>query len=519
MSFSRASREDQRRLSLNSCSTDELDAFDKEAFPDLSYTRPSNGRWRSLPCLAGSSFDGCARVIFRGLIWLIVLAAIAVLFESYSLGHLSSPFTSTDTSQAPKYQPPIDDTQPARIQSSVKGAEPTRAEASVDQPPPTTTQPSVETSRPAGIEPIPASARYQKPVGPKIIGLIFYGRRDRAAILDCYLKRNLVTNGGWLDEVVWGVNTENADDLVYLEEIIPSSPSYRRLDLKETGYVNLWNQSVEHGNIYIKLDDDVVYIHEDAIPLIVNTLITDSRAAVVSANVINSPEHNWVHYRIGAVRPYLPDLEPPVNGSLATLDNPVWKVSNLPSWIGPAGWTCPRMGDFTEKLLELLPSADEESSDVLPNHRWLPLENPSDISKTPIAQTSYDKFGPGWTSWAIAAQQHYSFFYNLDRDQLSAYYMNNGFGQDASAIWDHTGDRLSINMLAVTGDNILDNIDKMAVSESDEEYLTVELPRQLNKRRLPPVLRIYDETDEDARPACPYPSPCQPLCVPNPAGT
>ena len=62
------------------------------------------------------------------------------------------------------------------------------------------------------------------------------------------------------------------------------------------------------------------------------------------------------------------------------------------------------------------------------------------------------------------------------------YYMNHGFGEMSSAIWDHTGDRLSINLLAVTGDLILDNIDKMA-SEPDEAYLTVNLPGQVNKRK------------------------------------
>lgn len=121
----------------------------------------------------------------------------------------------------------------------------------------------------------------------------------------------------------------------------------------------------------------------------------------------------------------------------------------------------------------------------LPLHRWLPLEDPLDISKTPIAQTTYDPWGPGWTSWAIAAQQHYSFLHNLEMGQLPSYYMNHGFGENSSAIWDHSGDRLSINMLAVAGDVILDNIAGMAKSESDEVFLTLELPRQLNKRQSP----------------------------------
>lgn len=345
----------------------------------------------------------------------------------------------------------------------------------------------------AKLEPAPATVRYQKPAGPKIIGLIFYGRRDRALILDCYVKQNLVVNGGWLDEVIWGVNTKDPDDLVYLEQLVPSTPFYRQLNLEQGGYVNLWNKSVEHGNIYIKIDDDVVYLHRNTIPHIVHTLSSEPDAAIVSANVVNSPEHNWVHYRSGAVRPYLPDFNPAVNGSLSTITNPVWKVSDFPSWRCPAGWTYPPIDHFTEELSKLLPPpADgQKSPEHLPLHRWLPLENPTDISKTPIAKTAYDPFGPGWSSWAIAAQQHYSFFHNLEMDQLSTYFLNHGIGEDAPAVWDHTGDRLSINLLAVRGDTILDNIDKMAASPSDEEFLTLDLPRHTNKRKVYPEPNFF----------------------------
>jgi hypothetical protein len=46
-----------------------------------------------------------------------------------------------------------------------------------------------------------AACRLERPKDTRIIGLIFFGRRDRASILDCYLKNNLVNSGGWLDEV------------------------------------------------------------------------------------------------------------------------------------------------------------------------------------------------------------------------------------------------------------------------------------------------------------------------------
>jgi hypothetical protein len=62
-----------------------------------------------------------------------------------------------------------------------------------------------------------AAYRLERSKDTKIVGLIFFGRRDRASILDRYLKNCLVSSGGWLDEVVWGVNTSDTDDLAYLD--------------------------------------------------------------------------------------------------------------------------------------------------------------------------------------------------------------------------------------------------------------------------------------------------------------
>lgn len=103
-----------------------------------------------------------------------------------------------------------------------------------------------------------STAIFLKPEGFKIVGLIFFGRPDRVAILDCYLKRNLVENGGFLDEVHWVANTKNEQDLQYLDELIPTSPSYSRIDLPELGFESVWEHAIESSNLYIKIDDDVV---------------------------------------------------------------------------------------------------------------------------------------------------------------------------------------------------------------------------------------------------------------------
>lgn len=342
-----------------------------------------------------------------------------------------------------------------------------------------------------------APYRLERPKDTKIIGLVFFGRRDRASILDCYLKHNLVSSGGWLDEVVWGVNTDNTDDLAYLEELLPTTPAYRKVELKERSYFELWNESVEAGNVYVKLDDDVVYIDDDAIPLVVGTLITNTESIIVSANMVNSPELNWLQYRTGAILPYLPDLNYARSTDLSTVDNPKWRASELPDWIEPADFQAPESrDDWNDHIKKLVPRPkvtddSERGTRELPFHRWLPVRGHAAIQKTPISQTENGAFGGGWWSWAIAAQQHYSFFDNLEHNRKNVYYLRHGSSSKSDAIWDNTGDRISINFLALKGETILDNLGRMQENGNDEVYLSEELPKQLNKRESTHISLYY----------------------------
>jgi hypothetical protein len=117
-----------------------------------------------------------------------------------------------------------------------------------------------------------AAYRLERPKDTGIVGLIFFGRQDRASIHDCYLKNNnLVSSGGWLMRLTGGVNTNDTDDLAYLDQLLPTNSTYRKVELNDRSYFGLWNESLEAGNIYVKLNDDVVYIDDDAI-LLLSTL-------------------------------------------------------------------------------------------------------------------------------------------------------------------------------------------------------------------------------------------------------
>lgn len=104
----------------------------------------------------------------------------------------------------------------------------------------------------------PPAKPWVKPEGVKIIALIFYGRPETVSILDCYMKQNLVSNGGFLDEVHWAVNTDKQDDLKYLDRLVETSEEYKKIVLPGLGFDSIWEHAVTKGNLYIKIDDDIV---------------------------------------------------------------------------------------------------------------------------------------------------------------------------------------------------------------------------------------------------------------------
>ena len=163
---------------------------------------------------------------------------------------------------------------------------------------------------------------------------------------------------------------------------------------------------------------------------------------------MNNPALSWVHYHLGVIRPYLPEFVRPDNTSLVS-----WRASELPSWSDSA--------EFNHQQ-EFDPPAE--------NHRWLPLDVGSPLDGTPITITAYHPHGSGWTNWAIAAQEHYSLLEHIEKEELEKYDFDT---------WDYQYDRLSINMIAIWGDDIVDN----RPGGDDEYFLTVELPNKLGRRK------------------------------------
>ncbi|KAI1072315.1 hypothetical protein LB507_003405 [Fusarium sp. FIESC RH6] len=307
-------------------------------------------------------------------------------------------------------------------------------------------------------------AYWEKPDGvDKVMGLVFYGRRQTVSILDCYLKRNLVKNGGLLDGVIFVERTKDPLDLALLEKLIKSEDTYEKwqIDMPDddnftNGFANSYDR-IEDNVMYVKIDDDIVFMEDSVIPSIVKKKVDHPEYYVVSANVVNQPVLSWVHWNLGAIRPYLPEIDSssksvPVESSGTKKGE--WSPLNLPPWNGPEAFS--------------LEGWEPEGT----KHRWLPVDNGGKdhiLDSTPIETTEYNPMGRGWTEWKIGAQEHFSFFENLWKKKLSAY----KFGT-----WDFQYERMGIQFVALLGRDI--NRAK-PIEADDENYFTCAVPRALGR--------------------------------------
>lgn len=325
-------------------------------------------------------------------------------------------------------------------------------------------QPSV----PANTSIIPYADIHVKPAGVKVIGFMFFGRPMFVNILDCYLRQNLVVNGGFLDEVHFVANTLHQEDLEYLDRLVEEVPQY--LKINRTGsWFKLWNYTAEldPDTIVVKLDDDLVYLHQDAIPRVVTSLVEHPEAFAVAGHVVNNPHTHFWQYHSGALLPYLP--EP---GTDPVLPPSTWRASDLPRYTDEA----PAQFKWAENKK---PRSEKT--------RWLPLENtPANLLKTPAVNATWPNPKGGGTmfryddgyidSWAMSAQVHYSLLDHLERENVEEVYAMAPEGR----LWDQHYERYSINFVAVRAGEVANR----NMWPQDEIAISMRIGKKLDKKFL-----------------------------------
>lgn len=373
-----------------------------------------------------------------------------------------------------------------RLEKLIPSAQPSQPEPAIPPPQPSS-DPELSNDSSPPVHKDPSTKSWVKPKGVKIIALIFYGRPETVSILDCYLKQNLVSNGGLLDEVHWAVNTHNQTNLKYLDGLVETSEEYKKIVLPNLGFESIWKNAVKRDILYIKIDDDVVswvlalvyfranmqqvYVHEDAILNLIYTKLEHPDAFSVSANIVNSPSLSWLHYHLGAIHAYLPETKVPDDAP----EPDAWRASSLPTWEGDNSTFPLSKRPNDDGFVE----ADDPGAPPFKGHRWLPLrDNKNSLMSTPISETEFEAYGAGLQSWAIAAQQHYSLFQNIEDGELDRYHFGRSTDEH-ERIFMMGDSRMNINFLCIGGDDVVDNF---PFSNVDEPALTWDLPQKLQRR-------------------------------------
>ncbi|KAI2622673.1 hypothetical protein GGS26DRAFT_583842 [Hypomontagnella submonticulosa] len=298
--------------------------------------------------------------------------------------------------------------------------------------------------------------------------MVFYGRKRYVDILDCYLQQNLASNGGYFDEVWFMAHTKDEDDVAWVEDLVARTPGYKLVGkgkCEGEKYKCMWTYAVEDNTIYVKIDDDIIYIHPDAIPQLVHTRINLPHPYAVSSNLVNSPVTGMEQYHYGAIHPFLPDpSDKPTFHAAET-----WRVSEKKKY--------PR-----DELVE-----DYNLMDItVPyrGHPWLLISDDHyDLLKTPMGKYDQDRgsdpiaFGAAWKSWGIGAQQQYSLLYNLEQNRMDRYF----FGRNVRYPENALGPNASAVVLTDGKGPGGEQVEQLPIADDDEQDITADIPRRIGR--------------------------------------
>ncbi|KAI1470340.1 uncharacterized protein F4812DRAFT_449895 [Daldinia caldariorum] len=359
-----------------------------------------------------------------------------------------------------------------------------------------TTTPSLKSYAPEG--------GWKKPEGIRIVALVFYGRKRTVDFLDCYLQQNLAVNGGYVDEVRFMVHTNNEDDLKYLKNLVSQRKSQYFIvesgSCEGSSYGCIWDSVIEDDTIYVKIDDDIIFIHPDAIPQLVHTRIAAPHPFAVSANLVNSPLTGYEHFHVGAIHAFRPD------------------PSDKPSYAAAESWRPSDKSPFPASKLPELKISKLKSialeDEIYPQtpytgHPFLLISDSHfDLMKTPMG-LNYLRGGEkgveamyeaAWKSWAIASQQQYSLLKNLEDNAMTRYFFGspidfptnitnssapvlkyqarNKGGPGAEQLYNTQYKRYNLNFVALWGHDIRRSL---PIAEDDEQDITVTIPKRMRR--------------------------------------
>lgn len=143
----------------------------------------------------------------------------------------------------------------------------------------------------------------------KVVAVIPAGRQKYLAIFKNFLYRKI--EEGLIDNIQLWQNTIKPEDIAYLASMEEENPKVKRYFIEDIvpTYNNcdpmrsceFFRNCHEDDTIYIRFDDDIVWLEEGALEKILNARIACPNAFVIYPNIINSTTCTSWHQEIGAL--------------------------------------------------------------------------------------------------------------------------------------------------------------------------------------------------------------------------
>lgn len=174
--------------------------------------------------------------------------------------------------------------------------------------------------------------------GYRVVAVIPAGRERTMSLLMKYLDRE--HRSGLLDEVQVWTNTRDERDLAYLESLSSAygfvdlkPPASDWLEPKQRNTGTFYQYTRDHGTIYVRFDDDIVYLHEDALRNLLEFRLKHQEYFLVFPTIWNNAVVSWIEqHKVGAI-----------DESHGTTYEPYC--------MDPIGWGSPEFGEHVHRIL------------------------------------------------------------------------------------------------------------------------------------------------------------------------
>ncbi len=136
-----------------------------------------------------------------------------------------------------------------------------------------------------------------------VVALVFFSIKKKeihSELVSKYLMANLKSNGGILNKIVFGVQTNRFESIKYLREAHPNEVFV--VDTVE--FIKKNYPLIDEKDFVFKVNENIVFISNKTLTSMVEEHLAKNNDEILSANVISDSIMFKAHLKIGAIKPF-----------------------------------------------------------------------------------------------------------------------------------------------------------------------------------------------------------------------